>query len=404
MLWRAPRSRAWRVNQAALDWTLAGLLLVWGQVDLWAVGGKFTRVPGEHALAAAFLVLVALPLGFRRRWPLAVLTVVMGAIAMQSLLAGQAPQGGEVLFPTLIVLYSVAAHADFRRACAGLAIAFAAALIEGVQDAEVVTFGDLVVVEGFFFVFLGGAAWLVGRYVRGRRQEVERADDRTARLRREEGESARLAVAAERGRIARELHDVIAHSVSLMGVQAGAVERVLETDPEQAREALRSIQLTARESVEELRRLLGILRTDERGTSLAPQPGLGALESLVDDNRQAGLQVELRVEGEGHRLPAGVELSAYRVAQEALTNVRKHAPGSAASVLLRYRQDEVEVWVVNTRPTAANGSGTPPTRGTGHGIVGMRERVALYGGSLEAGGEPDGGFAVRARLPVTVAT
>ena len=404
MLWSAHRSRDWKVNQTVLDWTVAGLLLVWGQVDLWAVGGKFTRVPGEHALAAAFLVLVAMPLGLRRRWPLAVLTVVMGAIALQSLLAGQAPQGGEVLFPTLIVLYSIAAHADFRRACVGLAIAFAATLIEGAQDTEVVTLGDLVVVEGFFFVFLGGAAWLVGRFVRGRRREAERADDRTARLRREQGKSARLAVAAERGRIARELHDVIAHSVSLMGVQAGAVERVLERDPEQAREALRSIQLTARESVDELRRLLGILRADEPETGLAPQPGIGALQSLVEDNRRAGLQVELRVEGEDHRLPGGVELSAYRVIQEALTNVRKHAPGAAAQVLLRYRQDEIEVCVVNARATAANGGGPAPSRGTGHGIVGMRERVALYGGSLEAGDEPDGGFAVRARLPVTVVT
>ena len=168
---------------------------------------------------------------------------------------------------------------------------------------------------------------------------------------------------------------MIAHSVSLMGVQAGAVERVLDRDPDKAREALRSIQSTARESVGELRRLLGILRAHEEPLGISPQPGLAALSALVEDSRTAGLSVSLAVDGAARALPAGVELSAYRVVQEALTNVRKHAPGSSAQVRLCYRADEVELVVINSASGTANGGPSTPTQGSGHGLVGMRERV-----------------------------
>jgi signal transduction histidine kinase len=259
------------------------------------------------------------------------------------------------------------------------------------------------VADGFFFVFLGGTAWLVGRYVRGRRLESERFADRAQRVLREQDDRSRAAVAAERGRIARELHDVIAHSVSLMGVQAGAAERVLERDPARARDALRSIQVTARESVAELGRLLGVLRANEGPADLAPQPGLGALASLIDDSRRAGLSVELTVEGDGRHVPPGVELSTYRVAQEALTNVRKHAAGAPTRVLLRYGRDVLELCVVNAPASEPNGDGPGPVPGTGHGIAGMRERIALYGGSIDARPQPDGGFMVLARVPIEVA-
>ncbi len=296
--------------------------------------------------------------------------------------------------------YSVAAHAGLRRALLGFAIGFAGSLSQGLFDPEIVTVGNLVVVEGFFFVFLGGAAWMVGRFVRGRRLDAERSEHRADRLEQEQAERELAAVAAERGRIARELHDVIAHSVSLMGVQAGAVERVLERDPDKAREALRSIQSTARESVGELRRLLGILRAEEEPVGLIPQPGLAALAALVADSSRAGLPVGFTVEGDPRPLPAGVELSAYRVIQEALTNARKHAPGTSAQVVLRYGTDEIDLSVTNAAGMPVNGVESAPPAGSGHGIVGMRERVAIYGGSLEARPEPDGGFLVRARLPV----
>src|SRR4051812_945398 len=388
-------------RQTALDWAIAGALLIWGQIDLWAIGGVQTTTHGPRVSAALYVVCATLPLAYRRRWPLAVVCVVMGAIALDSIVVGKAPQGLEVLLPALIAVYSVAAHADRRRALVGLAVGFAGTVIEASLDPEVVTFGQLVVIEGTFFVGLGGSAWLAGRYVRARGLAAERSEDRAERMERWQHELARVAVADERTRIARELHDVIAHSVSLMGVQAGAVERVLERDPEQAREALRSIQATARESVGELRRLLGILRAGEEPAGLAPQPGLGALEALVEESRAVGLDTELAVEGEARALPPGVELSAYRVAQEALTNVRKHAPGSRARMVVSYGHDRLEVSVRNSAGARSNGTAAAP--GTGNGLLGMRERVALYGGSLEAGPQADGGFLVRARLPVEVA-
>lgn len=393
-------SQARRPDQSIVDWAVAALLLALGETDLWSGAQQFTTLHGSRASAAAFVIAVTVPLGFRRRWPLAVQGVVMGAIAADSLLTGQGPQGAVVLFPTLITVYSVAAHTDLPRALLGFAIGFAGSLTEVLLDSEVVTVGNIVLIQGFFFVFLGGACWLVGRYVRARRLDAERSEDRAARLQREQSERELAAVAAERGRIARELHDVIAHSVSLMGVQAGAVERVLERDPAQAREALRSIQSTARESVEELRRLLGILRAEEDPLGISPQPGLAALSSLVDENRSAGLSVGLEFDGDARALPAGVELSAYRVIQEALTNVRKHAPGATAQVCVCYRAHEVELVVTNSASSAANARALTPSQSSGHGFVGMRERVAIYDGSLEARPEPDGSFLVRVRIPV----
>src|SRR3954453_11910157 len=233
-------------RQAALDWSIAIALLVWGQIDLWAIGGVQTTTHGPRVSAALYVVCATLPLAYRRRWPLGVVCVVMGAIALDSIVVGKAPQGLEVLLPALIAVYSVAAYANRRRALIGFAIGFVGTVIEASLDPEVVTVGQLVVIEGSFFVGLGGSAWLTGRFVRARRLEAERSEHRAARVERDQEELARAAVADERGRIARELHDVIAHSVSLMGVQAGAVERVLDRDPEQGRESLRSIQARAR--------------------------------------------------------------------------------------------------------------------------------------------------------------
>src|SRR3954468_11182632 len=386
--------------QTALDWAIAGVLLIWGEIDLWAIGGVQTTTHGPRVSAALYVGCATLPLASRRRWPLGVLCVVMGAIALDSIVVGKAPQGLEVLLPALIAVYSVASYANRRRALLGFAIGFVGTVIEASLDPEVVTVGQLVVIEGSFFVGLGGSAWLTGRFVRARRLEAERSEHRAARVERDQEELARAAVADERGRIARELHDVIAHSVSLMGVQAGAGERGVERGPDHARAGPRAIQATARESVGELRRLIGILRADEEPAGLTPQPGLSRLTALVDESRGVGIAAELTVEGEARPLPPGIELSAYRVVQEALTNVRKHAPGAGASVLVTYGSAELELCIRSAAATPTNGAATP---GTGHGIVGMRERVSLYGGALDAHPEPDGGFVVRARLPVEVA-
>jgi signal transduction histidine kinase len=399
MVWRAFTERARRVDQGALDWLVAGLLAVWGQVDLWIAGGKFTTVPGPHGLTAPFLLLFALPLGVRRRWPFGVLCVVMGAIATESLIVGKSPEGGEVLFPALIVFYTVAAHCELPRAVAGFALGMVAATVQVAQDPTVFSLADIVIGDAVFYLFLGGAAWLLGRYARARRLEAVQSTSRADRVEREQVQRERAAVSAERTRIARELHDVIAHSVSLMGVQAGAAERVLERDPALARDALRSIQATARESVGELRHLLSFLRDDEGpATTLAPQPGIDAIAALVERTRSAGLAIDLIIDPDSEHVPRGIELSAYRVVQEALTNIRKHAPGASARVEIRHRDHALDVLVEN-EPAVVNGSAPRPV-GTGSGIVGMRERVMLYGGSLDAGRRRDGGFVVRAHIPV----
>jgi len=210
-------------------------------------------------------------------------------------------------------------------------------------------------------------------------------------------------VAAERARIARELHDVIAHSVSVMVIQAGAAEQLLEETPERARGPLEAVQDTGRQTIVELRRLLGILREDGQELSLAPQPGLAGLDLLVEEMRQAGLPVQLRVKGEPGRLSPGVDLAAYRIIQEALTNTLRHAGPAQAQVVVRYQDHAVELEVLDDGQGPEPGDGAERDRG--HGLVGMRERVALYGGTLRAGplaattGTAGTGYAVRARLP-----
>jgi signal transduction histidine kinase len=384
-----------------VDVVLALSLAVLGQIDLWLVGGSFTQVPGPRAATAPFLLLFTLPLAWRRRWPFGVLLTITGAIAAESLIVGRSPEGGEILFPILIALYSVGAYAERDRAILGFIFGVAAMTVDTIQDPnhEVASLGGVVIASGFFGLFLGGAAWLVGRHVRSRRVHAEQFEQRALHLEREQTEFARAAAEAERVRIARELHDVVAHSVSLMGVQAGAAERVMGRDPEQARDALRSIQATSRDAIRELRRLLSVLRTAEQ-PELAPQPGLGSLDPLVARAREGGTPVELRIDGEPRRIPTGVELSAYRVVPESLTNVRKHAAGAATRVNVTCLRDRIELTVENDTPAVGNPNVEEGGRQRGNGLVGMRERVALYGGDLTVGPRADGGFAVRATLPI----
>jgi signal transduction histidine kinase len=226
---------------------------------------------------------------------------------------------------------------------------------------------------------------------------VRRQRNLLAALAREQAARERAAVVDERARLARELHDVVAHSVSTMVVQAEAGESLLERDPERAREAFVSITSSGRQALGELRRMLGLLRSSDGEPLLGPQPGVRELHALVEQMRGVGLPVELSIEGEPRPLPAGVDLSAYRIVQEALTNTLKHASPARAWVMVRYGGDHVELEVLDDGRARAGGS-----QG-GHGIAGMRERVRLYGGTLEVGSRNGGGFSVRARLPVTTA-
>jgi signal transduction histidine kinase len=243
------------------------------------------------------------------------------------------------------------------------------------------------------------AAWTLGQGVRQRRARAAELEERAARLEREREEKARQAVIQERLRIARELHDVVAHSLSVIGVQAGAARLVLDADPNppRAREAVAAIEATANQAMGEMRRALGILRdTEPSGAALAPLPGLGQLPALLGQLRMAGLPVGLTVAGPPQPLPTSIDLSAYRIVQEALTNTLKHAKASRAEVVVCYGAGELTVEVTD------DGRGTSPaTAGTdGAGTIGMRERAALFGGELQVGPRPQGGYAVRVRLPI----
>ena len=233
----------------------------------------------------------------------------------------------------------------------------------------------------------------VGRVVRRLREQTEQLAELTVHLERERERAEHAAVTEERGRIARELHDVVAHGVSVIAIQADAAEAALDRDPELARAPLRTIRRSAKEALEEMRGLLGVLREDGDGGELAPQPGLGQLGELIEHARGAGVVVTLAIDGEPRAVAPGLDLSAYRIVQEGLTNVRKHAAGAPARVRVTWAPRELALEVRDDGP-----GGTP--NGSGHGLVGMRERVRLHGGELHAGPLAGGGFAVRARLPL----
>jgi signal transduction histidine kinase len=347
-------------------------------------------VAGEPLLDAVLVGAIALPLLARRRAPLLVLVLVVAA-GYAGYARGPDVGGGLQSWIALnIALYSVAAHCERTRAIVGGALVAAFVLLFEIP--RLVEGGSVADVAGEW-LFLGGV-WLLGRWVRQRRHRTDDLERHAAALEADRQALAREAVADERARIAREMHDSVAHSVSVMVLQAGAAEQVLAASPERARESLVTIQDTGREAIVELRRMLGLLRDPVADASLAPQPGVGRLDALLEQVRAAGLPVELTVEGEPRRLPPGIDRSAYRIVQEGLTNTLKHAGPAHASVRLRYGDRALELEVLD------DGRGPGGPSGGGFGLLGMRERAALYGGVLAADARPDGGYALRARLPL----
>jgi signal transduction histidine kinase len=300
----------------------------------------------------------------------------------------------------LVPVYTIAAYGDRRSSLAGLAMVEAAIAV--VQ----LTPGATGVATWLGNTLVLGAAWLVGHFVHDRRvyaaqleERTAQLEERTAQLEQVREELARRAVAEERLRIARELHDVVAHSLSVIAVQSGVGAHVAATQPEEARKALAAVEAASRTTLNELRRLLGVLREDgEPPGSLAPAPGLAAVDTLLAQMGEAGLAVNLRVEGVRPQVPPGVDLSAYRIVQEALTNVLKHAGPARAQVVICYGDQEVAIEVTDDGRGPAPAT-TARRAGTGHGLVGFRERTALFGGELEVGPRPGGGFRVAVRLP-----
>ena len=324
------------------------------------------------------------PLLWRRRAPVVALCATALAVITYQL-AGF--PDGLVAFPLAFASYSAAAHRQRGRA---LIFAAAVALVAGFALALLASTGPRGRVEVMFILLVAvGLPFLFGRIAFNRRRRIDRERDR----------AAHDAVAEERARIAREMHDAVAHAMTVMVVQAGGARVVIDRDPETAEAALRRIEDTGRAGLGEMRRLIGVLGTDGEAAR-EPQPGLDRMDELLETMRATGLPVEAIVEGTPRDLPSGVDLAAFRVMQEGLTNALKHAGDAHARVLLRYSEEALEVEI------ADDGRGPPPEgdRPPGNGLIGMRERVALFGGSLETGPRPGGGFVVRARIPMAEAT
>ena len=342
-----------------------------------------------NAVAAAG---VTLPIAWRRPYPLLVAPLMVAFLPWQAALDGDLFENAVTPVLTIpMAVYSLAVLLGRRRSVLGF-VATLALLWIGLVIADEANADNFV----FSLVIVGGP-FLVGRIVNARILLARELREKTARLEREQREGAKLAVAQERARIAREMHDVVAHNLSVMVVQSSAARRMIERNPERAREALTSVEHTGREALAEMRRMLEMLRGDDEDVALTPQPSIDELDSLLERARAAGLDVDLRVEGERRRVQSSVDLSCFRIVQEALTNTIKHSGAEHASVRLRYGPAQVEVDVVD------DGRGVRPEEapnGSGHGLVGMRERVAMHGGHLEAGYRAGGGFAVRATLPL----
>jgi signal transduction histidine kinase len=367
-----------------------GLVEVSGAVLLLVGALLELLLSDESSPAGATAVAVAtttVPLAWRSAFPVASVAVTTWGLALAVLLGFPA---GDFLVPylaPLVALYSVGVHSSRREVLAAAAFAFAAVTIEVIASPS----------EGiseFGFIATGIiAALAVGLAVRQVGFEADPLAARAAELERGQDEATRAAIAAERARIARELHDVIGHSISVMGVQAGAVRRVLRPEQEREREALLAVERVGRDAVTEMRRLLGFLRPAE-GMDETPTPTLERVDELVEEMRRAGLDVDLRVEGDLDGITAGRALTAFRILQEALTNALKHAPGSHVVAVVRRTPEALVIDVADDGATRRATSD-----GGGYGLVGMRERVALYGGALDAGPRGDGGYAVTARLP-----
>ncbi|MEU6986993.1 sensor histidine kinase [Streptomyces sp. NPDC046324] len=375
---------------------LLGFSVLWVGTSYPAVGN-----PAAYGVVAAlFSVVVAL----RRRAPEKMLLLAV-ALGLVQLGFGLQPFFAD--FAMLVIIYTVAAH-DGPRWASRLALAggLSAATLSMLRWPSETSPGSALA-HVFFTVIMTvpfALAWVLGDSLRTRRAYFAQLEERASRLEKEREAQAKVAVAAERARIARELHDVVAHNVSVMVVQADGAAYVLDSSPETAKQALETISSTGRQALAEMRRLLGILRTGEHQEAgeYVPQPDVEQIEDLVEQVRGAGLTVDFRIEGTPRPLPSGVELTAYRIVQEALTNTRKHGgPDVGASVRLVYFDDGLGLLVEDdgrgaTHEMYEDGGAD----GRGHGLIGMRERVGMVGGTLDAGPRPGGGFRISALLPL----
>jgi signal transduction histidine kinase len=364
------------------DAALAFALFVAAVSSIADPGGE----PGLVLLAAVG----TLSLAVRRRYPAQVLAIsVVLTVYVYFAYDGWWP------FGLLIAMYSAAAHMPRPASIVAGVLALVAVSLPTIDHINWQPFGwnDVALFAGRLVPV--AAAWILGDNIRTRRDHMRTLQERAEQLEREQEANARRAAVEEQARIARELHDVIAHNLSVIVLQATGAEAVFDRDPVDARRAVRTIGVTARQALDELRRTLDVLRADGSvQASRAPQPDLGSVDRLLESVRAAGLRVDLEVVGEQRPLPPAMELSAYRIVQEALTNTLRHGEATHATVVLRYRRDAVELVVRD------NGTASAVNGHEGHGLVGMRERAALFGGEVSAGPAAGGGYRVEARLPL----
>jgi signal transduction histidine kinase len=349
-------------------------------------------------VAALIFVGLVVPIVFRRRYPVGAFATVIAAGALEVALL---PHPAATDIAVLIMLYTLAAYRPRRISVPGLIVCLVGSTA---AIGMWVPLGRLAVRQGTLWTAGAAAAvfygptlliWLLGDSMRWRRGYYRALEERAARLEAERDAQVQIAAAAERARIARELHDVVAHNVSVMVVQADGAAYAMDYSPQRTREALTAISQTGRQALAEMRHLLGVLRTDDSAATLTPQPGLEEIADLLASSRAAGLPVSFAVQGLPRPLPAGSALAAYRVVQESLTNARKHGgPEVTAAVTLRFCEDGLKIIVSDD-----GHGGAAASDGAGHGLVGMRERVEMYGGTVDAGPLESGGYQVTARLP-----
>lgn len=398
------RNRLFDLGLAAV----VGVTMTYYVLDnLWWEGNQFANTsplgqptgPGDWVLLLSLAVLASAPLVLRRIHPLTVLWIVMGAVALTPPYAARL-----TFYGCVIAAYSAAAYSRHRLPTLA-SLPLAVYLVSRVRDGVAPTVPDqyvpLLISAPIVVAAIGLHTW---------KHRADEGRSRLSRLEREQAEALRRAVEHERGRIARELHDVVTHNVSVMVIQAGAARKVMATDPDDAREALLAVEAGGRAAMSELRHVMGLLTMDADGADdtdgasdgaarppdLSPLPGLDQLAALAARIRDTGVPVALTVTGQPRPLPAGVELTAYRVVQEALTNMVKHAVGASAAVTVRYDAGHLRVDVTNTGGTPGPAAST----GNGHGLIGLRERLAVYGGTLRTGPRPLGGYRVQALIPV----
>ena len=371
-----------------LDVAIVVAIAAMTEWEVWVTGD----IAGPRWLMVGLPLLLALPLWWRRRAPLLAAVLVLAGVVTQALVSGNSTEGFELILALGVAAYSVSAYSPRGRALLGLAAFVSAYTVYALEDHNIRSGRTGELWAGAFFAVALLAIWLIGVFVHSGR---ERKLLQTLAL--EQERMAADAVAQERSRLARELHDIVSHNLSVVLLQAGGARA---QGGHASSSTLEKIERSSREALVEMRRLLGVLRDDEQSASHAPQPGIAQLEALAATVRASGLPVELTLEGAHDDLPPGLELSIYRIVQEALTNTLKHAGATRAHVHVRRNRDAVTVEILDDGAGSTNGQAAV----TGQGLVGMRERVALFGGELRTATRPEGGFVVQAQLPLWNAT